>query len=491
LTLNKVSRMKLPFIQHAGAGIHFTKKSIRWIELSRVRHKLSIKQSAVQAIENGDTKTALCKLIEKIRPSFPYVTANLDPPDVHQTVIEVPFQDDEDALFEWLAHAPKKLIPDDANLEDFAISHYLFGDPEEVQRCLFVLAGNEAVEARINLLHSAGLHPVILTSGDLEAGYGMMFNQSFITADALLIKSFENRGCLLEYQKGLLADFQIFDETSDAKELVEEAQSMLASRSGFQDGDSGIQMFLSTDQAVSHSWIGGSSAVKIREVCPLSHLTFKNETLSGEQTVACGMAVKQLYPGLDSINLLNSFTAKYALESIEKKDALITTAAAGGVLLLIFMILAVSGWIVENRKQQLDEQVAAMQDKITSVENARQQVSELRSAIVQVRNLVDGRRSIVGHIEAVGRALPAGVWFDDLRLQAESGSGKPIKLTVRGYALRERHISVLLENLERQKEIQEIRLAFSEQVDTNDIFEQENYREKSLIRYEIQIQSSD
>ncbi|MGF1670623.1 MAG: hypothetical protein ACFCU6_09255, partial [Balneolaceae bacterium] len=298
--------MKLPFLQHTGIGIHLGSRGIRWVELSRIRHKIFIRQSAFQAVVNGDFKTALCELVDRMRPSNPYVTANLNPADVHQIVLEVPFHDDEEELGEWLANAPGKLLPEDASLEEFAVCHYLYGDPEEAQNCLFVMARKEAVEARIELLYSAGLHPVILTTGDLEAGYGMMFDRNFIAAHALLIKSFENRGCLLEYQKGLLVGFHAFPEAEDAIELIEEAHSMFASSSGYLDGEAGGQIYLASEQILNHSMSDMKPGIRIRELNPLSHLTFNNEILSPGLAVACGMAVKQLYPGLDTINMLEA-----------------------------------------------------------------------------------------------------------------------------------------------------------------------------------------
>ncbi|MGF1670729.1 MAG: PilN domain-containing protein, partial [Balneolaceae bacterium] len=222
-----------------------------------------------------------------------------------------------------------------------------------------------------------------------------------------------------------------------------------------------------------------------------SHLTFNNEILSPGLAVACGMAVKQLYPGLDTINMLEAACVTSNREAIEKKDAMITTAASGVVLLLTFLLLVLAGWILDNKKQQLDERLAVIEDKITAVEHARLQVHELRSSILQVRNLIDDRSSTVRHIEAVGRSLPEGVWLDELRLTAVSGTTNHFRLTIRGYALSERFISALLESLEQQKDIHGIRLVYSEQIDTQDIYKERAYQENTLVHYEIQMQAND
>ncbi|GEM_PF-2453570 len=476
--------MKIPFLQKKSVGIHITYRAIRWVELSRIRNGLSLDCVETSTVKEGNIAECLNQIVDKANPSFPYVISNLDGSEVHQEIIEVPFQED-DYLNEWVEETPKEIIPEGSEIDEFQVAHHIIGDKDERRSCLFVMAPKEAVASRVELLESVGLQPIALTTGDFEAGYGLLFDSDFINEDPMLLKAFEDRACLLSYEDGLVCDFFPLPVVNDVEDLLSEVESLVVSRPNYKESKSSQLLYTALSKNLKNA---GNNKVrlKIRELHPLPDLNLKGKRLSMDESIACGMAVKQLYPALDRINLLDEENVRLNADEVEKKDAFLTTGVLVGFILLAFFCLNLLEWNMERRKSDLDKQVAQVQDKITSVTDARQRVQNLKSTISDVRRLVAERTSMVKDLESISRSIPNRIWLDVLQLTNES---KKPRVILKGYAKDESRVSLLLRRLERLKEVNNVRLLYSKQLKTSAIYDKK-YQEDLITSYKVQLKTT-
>lgn len=200
--------MKLPFIQHIGIGLTIVKNTVRWVELSRIRHRVRIRRVAVELIRDGEEgpSEAIGRLVERFRPRDPRVATHLPTGHLRETVIEVPGFWDPAARDAWILRRAAELLPAGMNTHPFAIRFVPFATSERcadgsrsgpspqrrsdrglrrgsevghtrpgyaktgametpsAERGLLVMARKEAIAARADLLRTAGLEPAFIGS---------------------------------------------------------------------------------------------------------------------------------------------------------------------------------------------------------------------------------------------------------------------------------------------------------------------------------------
>lgn len=485
--------MKIPFVQHRGIGLHITDRVIRWVQLSRIRQRICIGRVAYREVKSGDLQVTLKGLVEEIMPDFLFVTANIDPAAVDMHVLELPFIEDEEYLVQWIRESALELLPANSNVEDYAVTHHLFGDPEEGQRSLFVVTLKKAVRERVDLLESAGLKPVLLTTGTIDPGYTVMFDEDVTTGTTWLLSVFEDQSVLLHYRNGLLEQVHtLVTEETKPGEVLAEAESLVLTEAAYREEmqhkqayliSGGLMDFELNDYEPENS---GTSRLEFQQLGPLSHLEYKGHTLSPEFAVACGLALKQLYPSIDTLNLLEKRELEAAAEAIEKKDAMHTVVGMGAVVGILFLILMLFQWYLGGEVEKTDARVAALEDKITAVSEARNRVIRLTENVTEGKRLVAERTSTARILETLANALPTGLWLNELRLDATTGL-RDTEIILYGFAWNDALVAVLLERFEQQKESRNVRLVYSEQAKTQDIYGDPSYSRRELVSFEVRI----
>lgn len=480
--------MKIPFIEHIGIGLHITDYAIRWVKLSRIRSRITIEEAErIEIRENQTIGKALVELVENIHPDFEHITVNIDAAPITRLVVDMPEFDDEAEMDLWLAEAKKEAIPEGYDAEDVVVSYHIFGDPEIGQKCLLLTASKKAVQERIELLKSVGLKPLILTCGDLESRYAVMFDEDLNHLDTLYLSVFEDQASLQQLKNGLLDHYYPFeDEVQLAEDFIGEVESLVASRASH-GAESGSQLFTSISRQFQNT-DAQSGILELNELGPLSHLRYKESCLDSDYTIACGMAVKQLYPDIDGINFLEAGQRFEAKEQIQQKDALHLGAALGSALFLLWLLLFAVQAYLDYRISEVDETVARVQDKATLVSEARDRVLELEKQVIGARELIGRRTNASLIIGETGKAFPKGTWLTELVIENQSESGKIFDVRLNGYAENEALITVLLEKLESKKYRKQLRLVYSGQVNFRDVYETSRYKNRPVVYFEIRMQ---
>ena len=479
--------MKLPFIQHNGIGIHITQHAIRWVEISRINEKLKLKKVAVEKVEN-DLASSLNKLIGKLNISFPYVTVNIDGSHVKQKLIELPDFDEQEYLQYWVEEQQKDLIPKGLNQEEFVIKHHFVGVEPEQRYALFITARKQAIVDRVELLRTAGLKPVAITTGHLQAGYGLAFDEKFIDGKAPLLSIYEDGSTLHLYNQGVLSKYyELSGSWASISEAVDEAITILVSDGSSQNLKEQIIHVAASEyynEAEPPSTFTEPFAKNTVMVQLLSELSGVDNSISSDFAIACGMAIRQLYPAMDTINLLGAEEHEIITKEIQKKDAFLTGILSGGAVVLVFLLLMIAQFFLSSNLENATQQVARMSDKIDRVNLVAEKVTHLNDQVVQARALVEGRTSMAEMLEVTGRSLPNRVWLNELSFsKSETGN----EVTLYGYAHNDALVAALMERLEKETETQNVRLIYSESVSSEDVYDNSSFENVNLVQFEVRM----
>lgn len=479
--------MKIPFLQHIGIGIHISDKAIRWVELSRMGDTLKIQSVDTEEVKNGDIEGCLSALVERRNPSYLYVTVNVDSRHLKQQVIDVPDFNDPEYFDHWLDEQVEKLLPGELERNQFIWQYHLLGS-EGDQKCLFTITKKQAIENRRELLASVGLKPIIITTGHLQAGYGFVFNEEFVSGPARLVSIFEDTALLHYYNGGMLERYIHFSHSADsASDMLEEATTYLATDGMDLDDIQNLNIYLVESDFNKTKAIPSAAELSIDNIRlskPLSEISPKEKNLKTDHSIAAGMAIKQLYPALDTVNFLDEERQESVRNEVQKKDALHTGILMGGLVVLTFLSLVIAQFILNSWLEETGHQVDLLQDDINTVNVATEKVRELKEQANQAEQLVTERTSMARTLDLLGRSLPDQTWFNEVQINKSENNKEA---AIYGYAHNDALIASLMGHLEDESATENVRLIFSEAVSSTDIYAESSFEEVPLVRFEIRI----
>jgi len=484
--------MKLPFIQQRGIGVHITGKSIRWIDLVRTGNSLRILTVDEEPLTDS-MEESLSRLVSRVKPDYPFVSTNLRPDQVKEFVVPLPEFDDEEYQESWLHEQERIIKSSESGSDDLHISHHFWENGDE-GKCLFVVASDQAVRQRKELLDSVGLTPVCLTSGTVERTYSCLFNEEFAEGDQQLLHIGKEEAILYDLKNGILTEMIAMDHAGNSiSDTIEEALTLLISGKNVRDSISTQQhgLFVSTENAdketVTSREIGGQT-FNVVALQPLKSVKSKVGKPGIHFTTCAGMAVKQLYPALDSVNLLGEEEQVFVREQIQKKDSLLTgILIPGSVVLIWLLIMAVQGYH-QSQLTNASEQVEQLNNKITAVANADSSLSRWVRKVEQARELVAQRTRFASLMETIGKTVPNGVWFTGMNIRNEQSQSQ-VKL--QGLSNSENHVATLMEHLEHTDRLSDVRLVLSDRVQEKDIYKKGRYANVPLVKFEIRFRSKE
>jgi len=481
--------MKIPYIQHIGIGIHITDSSIRWVELSRINQRIQVVNNLTEDISDCDLSEGLKNLVSIAKPKFPFVTVNLDSAVLSQDVIDVPFFEDSEELDEWINETYLQLIEMVGNSSEVVVSHQLLGTSEEMRKCLFVTAEKKVVQERIGLIKSAGLQPVAITTGDIETGYTLLFNEEYAEGNTWLLRAYEDHSTLMSFSDGMPSQYhRLADGLIRHEDLSSEAETIILSQEQSKFRNNIEICVLANDKIMKQLRSNEENySIKFSKAAPLSGLNLKNEALKADYAVAAGMALSQLYPASLEINLLTEEAVWTTRDSYEKKEAINTVICAGIFLGVLLMLLGLFQFILNSKSEQVDTEVLMLEDKITAVTDARGNIEDLRKSVNQARKQFSSRTNTALVLEKMGHMLPSGLWLTGLQAELLSDEGGDMNLRLIGLARNEAAIANLLDRAEQTAGFENVKLVLSEQVKSSDYYNMVNLQPQHLVLFQVVI----
>lgn len=454
--------------------------------MSRIGNTVKITNVDFEEVENGDIGSSLEALVVRQDPSFPYVAVNIDNSHVRRRLLDLPDFDDPEYVRHWIDEQKEKLIPEGLNREEF-ISKYHLLDSEEGQKCLLVITKKQSVENRKELLESVGLKASIITTGQLQVGYGFIFDDNFVSEQARLISVFEDGASLQYYNKGILKNYvELTHSGVPTSDIIEEAKTyLLTAGKDFENVENQSIYLLESDynDVKVESIVSDFPAGEVHLAKPLPNQS-SNERFSADQSIAVGLAVKQLYPALDTINFVDNASRESVRNEIEKKDAVHTGILLGGLVVLAFLSLMAVQFFLNTNLEEARQEVALLQNDINTVNAATKKVRELKQQAGQAGELVSERTSLAATLELIGNSLPGRTWFNEVKINKSEDEKE---VAIYGYAHNDALIASLMERLEKEPITENVRLIFSEAVNSSDVYNDAFLDDMPLVQFEIRI----
>lgn len=471
--------MRLPFLHETGAGVYLTDTTACWVQLTRLRDQFTEVRTAEVPIVAGDVEAALQALVTDVAPPTPFVVSHLAPVHLRPLLLEGPGFDDPESRQAWLTTHVEAALPSGATA-DFVHRLHLLEGSEEATRALVLLARREAIEERENLFAEAGLTLISLTSAADSIAYGLAYLPAFLTGLSWVLVARPDEADLLAYAHGILTQRHTIPIPPSEARFCDE-----------------VMLPLMTQQARSASlYVVGHEAAKIAQQlrekeAPASPVHLATLVLPAQETrapltpsklPAAALALQQVYPTLDVLNLLPPETVAARHEGANQAEARRTGLLVGGLVGSLLLLTLLFGWGLDWAQQHTARDLVRLADRVAAVKAAETRVAALDAKVQQARQLVHARTPLAPALAWLGATLPDSVWLQGLTMTNDPTPA----FVLQGLAFEEQQVAAYLRRLESHDSAPEVRLIFTEVQPPSRRRGRGRYR-RALIRYEISV----
>ena len=474
--------MRLPFIHSRAAGLSITDTEVVWVSGMRRGTRLRQLEGMHEAVENGDVQAALARLVERVRPSDPYVATHLDPVHIRHMIIQGPVLDDNASFDTWLEDEAVRRLPPGASPDDFAIRVQVLEQTDESTRCLLALVRREAVEQRRAQLEVVGLEAIGMGSIDTAFSAALWLNPAFAEGQSAVLLLRPPDAVLMHYQDGLLQSMVSLPSRMemDVLSLVEEVAMHMTPAPD--------RLFVVGTEAAA--FIIQAHDVRLFE-CPLHEeivdpaFFVDASTTSASYVPASALALQQLFSAREAINFLEPEEVSPKLQEIEKDEAMRATLMLGSILAALYLLVTFLTVYLGGMQAAAEATLDTLAGQVAQIEAVRQTVTRLERDIAQAERLVVERTHVAGTLEGIGKGIPDGLWLEALALQADASA--EAHLTLSGVAYQEGDVARYLDYLERTPFTTRVRLLYAEAVQALALYRQAKVQDRPLTRFEIQL----
>jgi len=458
------------------------------VELSRIGDNVRLGHYNCEEVKSG-VEDALQNLIERQQPGNRYVAVNIDSSMVISKLISMPyFDDDHEVMQGWIYKQCTSLLENEPDSDSYIIRSSIQIVDEEHSKLYISAIKKEQVENIRDLLNEFELTPSIITDGIIDVAYPLILSDDFINGKSNILRVFEDRSILCKYNNGVLQSLTPLQiRNSTASELFDELNLIFSSESGSLSPNNPAPVYLMISQELTGFEIlrdrsfGEQSNIRLLPAEEFFELG-KTE-ISDDYSIALALAFKQLYPELDEINFLDPEIPDSLSEEIEKKDTIIFAGLAVFLLLILLIGTYMFYFYADYKFEQTRSTAGQIEDRIIAIEQEMSELTRERERINQVRNLIRSRSLIAPGLHKIGELTPRNVWLFDIDVSNNTPSKS---YRIRGYSLSDTGFSRFMENLENAG-FENLVLRNIERIQSDQVFSVDEYRPRSLIRFEVQM----
>lgn len=436
--------MRMPFLQQDGHGLFLTPEAVYWCTLRQSRTAFRVKHTDREAVGTGTVGEALGRLLDRMPVRPKWVVSNVLRDHLRHTLVQGPALEDPEAVTAWLKSEALKCIPPGRAPEDYVIRYLLLDQTGEHTRCLLALALREAVEAHIARLAAVGLTPLGLVSVDEALGYVATQEPGFAEGTALVLGRYAQETVALRYTRGILDTYEVI--AHDAVPAADFGQELRLRWAATSEG-------------------GGAKVDRVHLVAETatgeaSPAGFEAITTVAPHGPAAALALLQVNAERAALNFLDPEIVAQRRQVLEKAEALLAMLGTGGLVAILMAATLGAGLWLDATQAQTRQHLLLLADQVREIETARAAVQRLADDVAQAEQMVRARTQVAAVLRAVGAALPAEAWLDDLHIGTQS-SGQ-LTLSLNGLALSENEVAQYLSRLERIPDVIHVRLVYAE-----------------------------
>jgi hypothetical protein len=449
--------MKLPFFQHIGIGLTVMGRTVRWAELSRIRHRVRIRRVATEPFRDGEEgpEGAVHRLVERLSPRERRVATHLPAQQTRKIVIEVPGFEDPAAREAWIQRRAAELLPAGVDAHLFTIRFVPFADkhrfraPQQqeenraprrhdrigpsdpsdagpgaaktssAERGLLVMARQDAIAARVDMLRAAGLEPVFIGSPvpllGLAIGLDPSLRERAKNAGWILWRDGHDVA-LVHYAGGRFAGLVPIRRSGSPEAVLRAAEEYEAPVPGEAVPHTPRPLCVMGSEA--RAWCraarqGGSPYLDSWGLHPFQIASREAGDASGHGTgSALALGLGLLYAQEAPANLLPPSVLDAARRAGERRDGL--RALTGIGLLCLALILGAVGLeaYLQTRAAAAGRQVSAAAHRLTRVDSARARLRAFQRHAARIDEVTSMRTAAAPLLEHLARTVPAGLWME-------------------------------------------------------------------------------
>ncbi|MAO63607.1 MAG: hypothetical protein CL666_01270 [Balneola sp.] len=475
--------MKIPFFEHTVVTLDVRNDTIRWVELNHIGNKLSyVSHGSIREGGLSGLKKHLHKIKEQIQSDAYQLSCSFDDILIGVEIEDMPYFEETEEIREWIEGRKKEYkVQYKPNVE---VGTHVAEVDEDYRRCIFQMVNKDIVHQYKAVIEACEMYPALITTGISELGYALIYEETFISGQAAIIIENE-KNILCSYQNGLLKnvfevgqeDFQILIEETDSYLRTEEVSHALAQHT--------IPLFTERDTAALA--INERLSRPLNTIFPLK-TKLGEEKLDQEYAMACGVALKSIFPNLDEFNFSPPQVQEKGREWVEKKECYRTGVLLLPPLIVILLILfAIEGFLDVNLTET-NQVLTQLSDKIELVNDKTEQVNLATLSYQQVRNLVDKRRNSARLFELVSSEIPSRVWLQDLSIRHKKNQDYLVIMS--GVASRETMIADFMGALENNNDVEMVELLSSQKVESGELPNVHSLGTSQVNLFQLRIQVS-
>lgn len=467
--------MTIPYLQRVGAGLAIDDEAVRYVELVGTLGRVRLRRVEREPVGDGLPESALRRLAERIGPGPRFVHTHVPAESVRLRTLEVPAYEDPDDVARWLAdHAER--FRTEAEGGDAVVRSVLLGEEGEAHEgartrtAILVVVSPADIAERVQQVRQAGFTPLRLGTGALEAASALVVGDEPVLDGSVLVagaaRSFDVR-----LREGQVEAVRVLDAPPEV--AVEERRHAVDVRY-----DGSDLLYVTGPHAPAAVRAGRDAG---QPVAPAAPFGGRHPELEPGDALAAGLAVEVLFPGLALVDVLDKAERRAGAEAAAKREALRAILALCVVVLVVLGVAQAATWYFSGRLGATEAALLDQAEERAEAERLRRDLGRLRRDVAAAREAAAERTPAARLYEAVGRALPPGVWLVEYAWDDDAGTA-----SVTAYAQGMAGVEAYLAGLERLEAFGRVELLYSERVEP-EVVERNAGERRALVRFGVQL----
>jgi Tfp pilus assembly protein PilN len=207
--------------------------------------------------------------------------------------------------------------------------------------------------------------------------------------------------------------------------------------------------------------------------------------------LATGLALKKLFPFLNTVDFTPDDRRRLAAQSREKRQGLRFLLSGGMIIFTGMLLLFTIKQIVLSKMDASAAEVSALNGRIEQVEHLQARLADLTHGLKEMRGFATNRSRIAEIMQDIGGRIPDSVWLDKLMIQPDSTGQADKKESIKkaiqlsGWAKDETQVALFLGNLEKSPLFSEVALLGVERISEDEVWEKSKARKTPLARFSM------
>ena len=499
------------FGQKKISGLDISHHAVSYSELSMDRKKkwrlIKVAREVIRPDHSHDEKAALTSALGRLRSSIGKerieVITNLNGTSVRNSLIQTPVLD-YNKTCEWLDTNIERLIPAHVDLKDVNFSFQILSEAHQDQTILLSIARKKDVSRHRDLLKESGFDVMSVSAGVTDIINTLVFS-GFSHDQPVIIAYLDyhkmtmilfKQGCILKYHEiGLVNPHSILHaEQTESLDTPNPITQCVSSLRNF------MESLIAEDDVVAgaHSVLLRGARDYVSALAKeLDKYNITAETGdkvvcdSGDQqidpafTLATGLALKGLYPLLNTINLSAPAECRYISGKNQKERTLRSIIYLGSGFIGIIIIMTILTGILQRWFENGANSMLTQSSQLAALQKLKSENARLTADICKSKTIIHNRSHIARLLYESGRLTPENCWLRKMEVHHSNDDAHQIDVTFTGICFSEIDVAELIRALRASSVAKDVKLLYAEKMNAKDVRSETRKYRRNLVKYQL------